>query len=414
MTYVYAGSIRVASLTTQATTTGTESNTFYYHGDHLGSSSIITDGSGTVVRNISYQPWGNVHTNTEESGANTPDPNHKFTGQILDDSTDLYYYGARYYDPVLRRFITPDTIIQSPYDPQSLNRYAYCRNNPLIYTDPTGHWSLGNFVQSVFQALPYALTFTNPYAAVAMGTMYSMQSTAANGGSDSDVLRSGGIGLASSAIGQGVAQGIAPAGIGEGFGRTVAAGAAAGFASGGAGAIMSGQSGANAWKAAYQGAALGAGTAGVMWGITQGNSEIALYREAVSSYRQAVRSLDINQGTMYADASLSATDSGWSPTLPRVSRWTGRILAQSGYKISGRTLSIVGAAIEPGGMGKMTGIIAGGATGAKIGTIWGTIIAPGPGTFIGGVSGGIIGGMIGGEFGSWFDYPGAGQLNYNE
>ena len=143
--YVYAGSMRVASLTTQATATGTESNTFYYHGDHLGSSSIITDGSGTVVRNISYQPWGNVQSNTEESGASTLDPSRKFTGQILDDSTGLYYYGARYYDPQLRRFITPDTIVQSPYDPQSLNRYAYCRNNPLIYTDPSGHVSLALF-----------------------------------------------------------------------------------------------------------------------------------------------------------------------------------------------------------------------------------------------------------------------------
>jgi len=103
-------------------------------------SSIITDGSGTVVRNISYQPWGNVHSNTEESGASTFDPSRKFTGQILDDSTELYYYGARYYDPTIRRFITPDTIVQSQYDPQSLNRYAYCRNNPLIYKDPSGHF----------------------------------------------------------------------------------------------------------------------------------------------------------------------------------------------------------------------------------------------------------------------------------
>ncbi len=48
-------------------------------------------------------------------------------------------HGARYYDPVLGRFITPDTIVQAPYDPQSLNRYAYCRNNPVKYVDPTGH-----------------------------------------------------------------------------------------------------------------------------------------------------------------------------------------------------------------------------------------------------------------------------------
>jgi len=53
---------------------------------------------------------------------------------------DLWYLnGARYYDPTLRRFITPDTIIQDYYNPQDLNRYSYAWNNPLRITDPTGH-----------------------------------------------------------------------------------------------------------------------------------------------------------------------------------------------------------------------------------------------------------------------------------
>ena len=51
----------------------------------------------------------------------------------------MYYYGARYYDPALGRFIAPDTIVPEPGNPQSLNRYAYVNNNPLKYTDPTGH-----------------------------------------------------------------------------------------------------------------------------------------------------------------------------------------------------------------------------------------------------------------------------------
>lgn len=136
--YVYAGSIRVAAIVKENSDLN---QTYYYHGDHLGSSSIITDGSGTVIRNISYQPWGKVHSNTEAPGASTDyNPPQKFTGQILDDSTDLYYYQARYYDPVLRRFITPDIYVQNKYDPQSLNRYSYCRNNPLKYTDPSGHF----------------------------------------------------------------------------------------------------------------------------------------------------------------------------------------------------------------------------------------------------------------------------------
>lgn len=65
--------------------------------------------------------------------------NHKYTSQELDSETGLYYYGARYYDPVLGRFISPDTIIQDPSNPQDLNRYSYVANNPVNYTDPTGH-----------------------------------------------------------------------------------------------------------------------------------------------------------------------------------------------------------------------------------------------------------------------------------
>jgi len=66
---------------------------------------------------------------------------YNFTGQRLDDSTDLLYYGARYYDPALRRFISADTIVPSPGNPQASNRYSYVLNNPLRFTDPTGHWT---------------------------------------------------------------------------------------------------------------------------------------------------------------------------------------------------------------------------------------------------------------------------------
>jgi RHS repeat-associated protein len=64
---------------------------------------------------------------------------YTFTGQRVDTSAGLMYYHARYYDAALGRFTQPDTIIPNPYNPQSLNRYSYVYNNPLRYTDPTGH-----------------------------------------------------------------------------------------------------------------------------------------------------------------------------------------------------------------------------------------------------------------------------------
>ena len=62
-----------------------------------------------------------------------------YTDQELDSENGLYNYNARLYDPFIGRFISPDTIVPQPYNPQSLNRYSYILDNPLIYTDPSGH-----------------------------------------------------------------------------------------------------------------------------------------------------------------------------------------------------------------------------------------------------------------------------------
>ena len=64
----------------------------------------------------------------------------RFTGQRWEASLGLYDYRARFYDPTLGRFLQPDPIVPEPGNPQALNRYAYVYNNPLRYTDPSGHW----------------------------------------------------------------------------------------------------------------------------------------------------------------------------------------------------------------------------------------------------------------------------------
>ena len=58
---------------------------------------------------------------------------------MLDEETGLYFYNARYYDPILGRFIRPDTLIPQEFNPQAYDRYAYEMDNPLRFTDPTGH-----------------------------------------------------------------------------------------------------------------------------------------------------------------------------------------------------------------------------------------------------------------------------------
>ena len=62
-----------------------------------------------------------------------------YIGKLLDTTTNLYYYGARFYDSSIGRFITADTNMGSTSDPQSLNRYIYARDNPMSLVDPTGH-----------------------------------------------------------------------------------------------------------------------------------------------------------------------------------------------------------------------------------------------------------------------------------
>jgi RHS repeat-associated protein len=67
------------------------------------------------------------------------------------DNSGLYYYGARYYDPTIGRFISADTIVPRTTDPQSLNRFSYCINNPLRYRDPSGHLTFEEYYASMMQ-----------------------------------------------------------------------------------------------------------------------------------------------------------------------------------------------------------------------------------------------------------------------
>ncbi|MBI4209440.1 MAG: RHS repeat-associated core domain-containing protein [Deltaproteobacteria bacterium] len=105
----------------------------YTHLDAVGSASIVTRGDGAVAQAIQYEPFG-------ESRSGSAATLFLFTGQESDESSDLYYYEARYADLTVARFISSDPIGPSAYlhDPQQLHRYGYARNNPLRYIDPTG------------------------------------------------------------------------------------------------------------------------------------------------------------------------------------------------------------------------------------------------------------------------------------
>ena len=114
----------------------------FYHNDHLGGVNVITDSSGARCQLNEYDPWGGV-SRSEGATPGTPatcDPTHRFTGQELDAETGLYYYGGRYYDPEISRFISADPFVPRPGNPQTLNRYSYTLNNPVRYIDPSGYF----------------------------------------------------------------------------------------------------------------------------------------------------------------------------------------------------------------------------------------------------------------------------------
>lgn len=103
-------------------TTGVATTSYYLGGQLVAQ----------VGATMKYLPFGLTQTGS----VNTT---KEFTGQRL-DATGLYYYNARYYDPTIGRFISPDTVVQDLSNPQTLNRYSYCINNPLKYTDPSGNY----------------------------------------------------------------------------------------------------------------------------------------------------------------------------------------------------------------------------------------------------------------------------------
>jgi RHS repeat-associated protein len=108
---------------------------YYVLKDHLGSASVVTENDGDVAGEQRYYPFGETRFST-----GTMYTDKLFTGQREMAELGIYHYGARFYSPTLGRFLSADTIVPGYANPQNLNRFAYVLNNPLKYTDPTGHW----------------------------------------------------------------------------------------------------------------------------------------------------------------------------------------------------------------------------------------------------------------------------------
>ncbi len=105
---------------------------YFYHPDHLGSTSLVTNSYGGITQNISYIPYGEVFVEETSGGWQSP---YYFNAKELDEETGLYYYGARYLDPAGTRWLSADPMLEKYV---GMSPYNYCAGNPVKLVDEDG------------------------------------------------------------------------------------------------------------------------------------------------------------------------------------------------------------------------------------------------------------------------------------
>ena len=119
--------------------------TYYLQTDYQGSIIAAYNSNGTLYKRFAYDPWGRRRNGSNWTNYQTDTETLITRGycghEHLDDFGTINMNG-RIYDPRLGRFLSPDPYVQAPYNSQNYNRYSYCLNNPLKYTDPDGEWIL--------------------------------------------------------------------------------------------------------------------------------------------------------------------------------------------------------------------------------------------------------------------------------
>ena len=120
-----------------------QTSVYTLNSDGRASTSVVVDSLNKGITGYKYDEFGG----TEVLGNATFENEVCYTGQVYDKETGDYYYNVRYYNPEDGRFVTADTYRGEFEEPQSLHLYAYCANNPINFTDPSGHsavWLLDN------------------------------------------------------------------------------------------------------------------------------------------------------------------------------------------------------------------------------------------------------------------------------
>ncbi|HDQ25375.1 MAG TPA: hypothetical protein ENN43_01350 [bacterium] len=164
MKHIFAGNQRVASKVIVDPDEATPVEfTFFYHTDHLGSTTYMTDADAAVVEYVEYMPWGESWmedgSKLPKDGYRTVSTPFRFTSKER-DRTGFYYFGARYYDPITAVWLSPDPILAAYidgrvndgiYNSHNLALYAYSYQNPVKYIDVDGNFVAGTATFSVLK-----------------------------------------------------------------------------------------------------------------------------------------------------------------------------------------------------------------------------------------------------------------------
>lgn len=122
--------------------------------DYQGTWYKVINENGATVEHYSFDPWGGRRNATDWTYHNVPTAfkfSRGYTGHEMLDAFGLINMNGRVYDPIVARFLSPDAYVQNPEFSHSYNRYSYCFNNPLKYTDPSGMQSIYNGVYNPAQ-----------------------------------------------------------------------------------------------------------------------------------------------------------------------------------------------------------------------------------------------------------------------
>lgn len=240
----------------------------YTHLDHLGSIEALTDETGLLVEEYSYDTWGlrrDPNNWVPYDETQTLQTDRGFTGHEHLDLFALVNMNGRVYDPVLGYFLSPDPFSQFPNYTQGFNRYSYCLNNPLSFNDPSGYFScpsLNFSTEEVIQA----------FATVVVTAMAIIVT-------------------------------IETAGLGTGIGGAMIGGALGGFTAGYGMTMINGGSFNDCIAAGLQGAVFGALSAGLTYGI--GEAFGSVFKTTVDGTRYV--SLSNELGRTVAHGTIQGT-----------------------------------------------------------------------------------------------------------